>query len=93
MLRGKIIFVFVVWLCGQSQAKLKANCEMKSLDGGDVGESMGRVSFEQENAASNFFLEAFLPGIPDKEKKHGFHIHQGTSCQEPQGHYNPLKVR
>ena len=65
------------------QVEPRATAEITPLGGGDVS---GTVTFEEDDDGVhvNAEITGLSPGL------HGFHIHEGTSCEEPGGHFNPM---
>ena len=60
----------------------RATAQIAPLGGGDVE---GTVTFTQmgDRVHVSADITGLSPGL------HGFHVHEGTSCVEPGGHYNP----
>ena len=59
-----------------------AVAEIQPLQGSDVE---GTITFKE--AEGGIRISGTVRGL--ERGKHGFHIHEGTSCENPGGHYSP----
>jgi Cu-Zn family superoxide dismutase len=87
----KVMFVFVLALSfmnteAQEKKTQKAVCELNALGGSNVS---GTVTFTV--VKDGLKIVADVKGL--SPGKHGFHIHEGTDCDKPGGHFNPVDMR
>ena len=86
----KIVFIFILALTlttieAQEKKVQKAVCEISPLGGGNV---TGTVTFTE--VKDGLKIVADIQGLT--KGKHGFHIHEGTDCSKPGGHFNPVSM-
>ena len=63
----------------------RAFAQVHGLDGN--GQIRGMVDFFP--AGDGSWVRADIQGLPSADGFFAFHIHEGSSCANPQGHYNP----
>ena len=84
-----LVSLFVLTACqqtrdiiGEAGADRSASATVEPINGGDVG---GEVFFDE--TGNTVRITGTINGLD--RGKHGFHIHEGTSCDNRGGHYNP----
>lgn len=85
-----LLLIFVLTLSfvkteAQEKKTQKAVCELSPLRGSGV---TGTVTFTVVKDGLKIVadVQGLTPG------KHGFHIHEGTDCSKPGGHFNPVDM-
>jgi len=86
----KIIFILLLissltQVEAQEKKDQKAVCELSALGGSNVS---GTVTFTMVKEGLKIVVD--VQGLA--EGKHGFHIHEGTDCSKPGGHFNPVAM-
>ena len=70
----------------KAKSRPDAQAKIEGLDGSGV-----TGSFTFSHAGAFVLIEGSVSGLAPG--KHGFHVHEGTSCDKRGGHFNPSGVR